>query len=760
MALLCDCRRHRPSRPASARPRRDASAVESPVALRERLQRALAARGPGYVPRTRHRNPDGAPRHTNRLILESSPYLQQHAHNPVDWYPWGDEAFARARALGRPIFLSVGYSTCHWCHVMEEESFEDEEVARYLNDHYVAIKVDREERPDVDAVYMAFLQAIAGSGGWPMSVWLTPAREPFFAGTYFPPRAGVRGSRRGLLDVLAEQGGRFAAAPQSVVAEAQRLVGRLRVATAPEPAGDFPSASLLASARAAAASRFDAAYGGSRGAPKFPSSFPNRLLLRTARRSGDREDLRRVTETLQRMRAGGIYDQVGGGFHRYSTDERWRVPHFEKMLYDNALLAVEYLEAGQATGDASFLATTRETLDYLLRDMRSADGVFFSATDADSLSADGRREEGLFFTWTPSELRAALGDADAAVARAWFGVDEQGQLEGRSVLRAERPIEEVARELGLSPAALRERLAAVGPRMLAIRSRRPAPLRDEKVIVAWNGLAVSAFARAAIVLGDATYAEAAVRAARALTAPLHEGRALPHAFVGGQAQGRAFADDHVSLAAALLDVFELTADPRWLSDAVALMDSLERSFADPERGGYYLTADHHERLLLRERPDYDGPVPSVNSVAALTSLRLLALTGDGRFQQRAEMTLRAFSSTLAARPLALDQMLLALDWATDAAREIVVVVPEGSGALATGARPFLDLLRRSLQPNTVLVVATEADLSGDLGRLVPSARGKRLRAGQATAYVCERGSCRLPTSDPRAFATLLAEVRP
>ncbi|HEY3233357.1 MAG TPA: thioredoxin domain-containing protein, partial [Polyangiaceae bacterium] len=503
MVALVGCSGHGCSRsPPEVSSRGEPRSVNE-AKLKALLKAALSAKGSGYLPRTRHKNADGTAKYTNRLILESSPYLLQHAHNPVNWFAWGEEAFEHARALHRPIFLSVGYSTCHWCHVMEEESFEDEEIAQYLNQHYIAIKVDREELPDVDAVYMTFLQALTGNGGWPMSVWLTPSRDPFFAGTYFPPRAGARGSRRGFLDLLREQAERFASSPSTVAETARDNVGRLQAASAPEPSGDFPPASLLKTARAQAAQRFDPEFGGGRGAPKFPSSFPIRLLLRVARRAGDAEARRMAVSTLEHMRQGGIYDQVGGGFHRYSTDARWLVPHFEKMLYDNALLVVAYLDAAQATGDARLATTVRETLDYLLRDMTGPNGTFYCATDADSPTPNGRREEGVFFTWTPSELRSALGEDDARAAANWFGVTAGGNFDGRSILFAERRLEDVARELSMAPPVLEARLAGIRTRLLDVRSRRPPPLRDDKVMVAWNGLAVSAFARAALVLGDA-----------------------------------------------------------------------------------------------------------------------------------------------------------------------------------------------------------------------------------------------------------------
>jgi len=745
--------------PAPSAPAPAASAVTEDPALEARLRAALDAKGPDYVPRTRHKTADGRPRFTNRLILESSPYLLQHAHNPVQWFPWGDEAFERARALGRPIFLSIGYSTCHWCHVMEEESFEDEEIAAYLNEHYVAIKVDREERPDLDAVYMSFVQAFTGSGGWPMNVWLTPEKDPFFGGTYFPPRAGARGSRRGLLEILREQSNRYVGDPANVAQTARGVAEKLGAAATPEPAGDLPTASLLPAAGAQAARRFDPEHGGTRGAPKFPSSFPVRLLLRIARRTGDTAARQMAVSTLEHMRAGGVYDQVGGGFHRYSTDADWLVPHFEKMLYDNASLALTYLEGAEATGDVRFVATSRETLDYLLREMTAPDGTFYSATDADSPGDGGRRAEGVFFTWTPAELRATLGDADAKVAALWFGVTQVGNFEGRSVLTARRSLDEAAKELSLDPKVLDEKLENIRARLLEARSHRPPPLRDDKVIVAWNALAISAFARAAITLGEPRYADAAIKAARTLVAPLRAGRPLPHSLVAGKEGGVGFADDYAFLASALLDVFELTSDVAWLDDARQLMAELERSFADGSAGGYFLTADVHERLLVRTKSGSDGPIPTPSSVAAMVWLRLYALTDDDVARQRAERTLRAFSQTLTSHPLALDQMLLALDWATEPTKEIVVVVPDGGGALSPRARPLLDGLRRTFVPNGAFVIATPADLDGALSHSVPWAKDKAMKSGAPTAFVCEGGTCKLPTTDPEVFAAQLSELR-
>ncbi|MEZ4297675.1 MAG: hypothetical protein R3B70_22145 [Polyangiaceae bacterium] len=547
-------------------------------------------------------------------------------------------------------------------------------------------------------------------------------------------------------------------------------------------AGARPGASATGGAVSAAARRFDAVNGGMQGAPKFPSSFPVRLLLRHGRRAGDALSLRMAVKTLDAMRAGGIRDQLGGGFHRYATDAGWRVPHFEKMLYDNALLAVAYLEAAQATGEGRFAETARETLDYMLRELRGAEGVFFSATDADSLAPSGKREEGWFFTWTPAEMAAVLeGDAEVA-APAFFGVTSAGQVDGRSVLASARTAAEVGSELGWEAARVERAVEEARRAMLAARAKRAAPLRDEKAIVAWNALAVSALARAAIVLGEARYAEAATKAAGVLAAEVRADRALPHAYVGGKGVGRGFVDDHAALALALMDVFELTAEAAWLRDAVRLMERVESGFADGVNGGYFLTAEGAEALILRDKPADDGPIPSGNSMAAMAWARLAVLTGEDRYRARAETTLRAFATPLERRAGALEAMLWAVDFATDAAKEIVIVVPDAAsgatagaggataggatagaggatGAMRAGARGMLGVLGRTFVPSSVLVVATEAELAGEVGKVAPWTREKIAKGGRVTAYVCERGACKLPVTEPEELAKVLAEVK-
>ena len=475
--------------------------LEGDPAIEARLAAALASKGPEYRPRTRHLLPGGRPRYTNRLILETSPYLLQHAHNPVSWYAWGDEAFARARREGKPVFLSIGYSTCHWCHVMERESFEDEEIARYLNEHYVAIKVDREERPGVDALYLKVVIMMTGSGGWPATLFLTPSREPFFAGTYFPARDGDRPGATGLLTALRQLREIYDRRQDRVVEVTQEVAQRLH-APSQGAAGVLPGPQAIVEAVDSLAASFDEAHGGFGPAPRFPRPATLELLARYHRRTRDPRALHMLERTLAAMAAGGIHDQLGGGFHRYSTDDRWLVPHFEKMLYDNAQLAMAYLAGFLVTGRQDFAGVARETLDYLEREMSDPAGGFQSATDADSPAPGGKEEEGRFFTWTPREVEAALGRDRARAAVAWYGVAERGQVDGRSVLHTPATPEKVAGELRVSVSDLRGRIEAARRDLYQARSRRAPPLRDEKVIAAWNGLAVSAFARANQVLGE------------------------------------------------------------------------------------------------------------------------------------------------------------------------------------------------------------------------------------------------------------------
>ncbi len=713
-------------------------AAPFPDALARRLADAVQAKGPGYRPRTRHLDGD-RPLYTNRLILERSPYLLQHAHNPVSWWAWGDEPFEEARRTGRPVFLSVGYSTCHWCHVMEGESFEDPEIARVLNERFVPIKVDREERPDVDAIYMTAVQLLSGGGGWPMSVWLTPDKEPFFGGTYFPPRDGGHGTMRGFLGILEEIADLYARDPERVRGATGSLVQAIRTALAAhgEPASDLPGPGPIEEAVAFFKRSFDAAHGGVQRAPKFPSNLPVRLLLRHHRRTRDPESLRMATLTLEKMAAGGIHDQIGGGFHRYSTDAEWLVPHFEKMLYDNALLAVAYAEAWQVTQRREMARVVRQTLDYLLRELTSPEGGLYSATDADSEGHEGR-----FFVWEEKEIRGLLGpDAERFIR--FHGVSPEGNFDGRSILWVPRPDEDEW-----------EALAPARARLYVARSRRVPPLRDEKVLAGWNGLAISALAFGGRVLGEWRYVGAAIRAAELVLGRMVKDGRLQRIWLAGEAGVPAFLEDHAFLVAGLLDLHEATFDPRWLDAAVELCDRQERLFGDPG-GGWFTTAEDHDRLLAREKPTHDGAEPSGASVALLNALRLHAFTTDEQWRKVAERALRHYAAALQAQPVSLTEMLVALDFATDAAHEVVLVWPEGEPP----PEPFISVLRRIFLPNHALSGAPEGDGIARLGRIAPVAAGK-VAAGRPTAYVCEKGLCRLPAIAPDKLAAQIAPVHP
>ncbi len=695
--------------------------------LEAKLAAALAAKGPGYVPRTHHLDARGRPKYTNRLILEASPYLLQHAHNPVDWRPWGDEAFAEARRLRRPVFLSVGYSTCHWCHVMEGESFEDVEIAGFLNANYVCIKVDREERPDVDAIYMAAVQNLTGSGGWPMSVFLTPDREPFFGGTYFPPRDGARGARMGFLTLLRELRKKYDAEPDKIRQAAESISQAIKKDMEGPDAGvsrGVPGPEAIAATVEYLKKIFDATHGGLRRAPKFPSNIPVRLLLRYHRRTGDAQALAMATLTLDKMAAGGMYDQVGGGFHRYSTDERWLVPHFEKMLYDNALLAVAYAEAFQVTGRADFARVVREVLDYVLREMTSSSGAFHSATDADS-----EGEEGKFFYWTGKEVEQVLG-AEAVRFLAYYSLSEEGIV-----------------FVGKPDVAEHAALAGARKKLFDVRAKRIPPLRDDKILAAWNGLMISALAVGGRVLNEPRYVEAAGRAADFVLTKMREkdGRVRrSHTLVHG------FLEDQAFVVAGLIDMAEATFDARWLKEALAISETLEAHFADDQRGGWFMTAASGEKLLAREKPHYDGAEPSGTSVAILNALRLATFTSDDRWRQIAERGLSSVHEVLTERPLGMTEGLLAVDHHSDVPREVAVVWPAG-----VDAGPLLDVLRKTFLPSRAL-----AGLQEGQATRVPFAEGKVTQGGKPTAYVCERGRCELPTADPAVFAAQLRKTIP
>ncbi len=725
-------------------------------ALQQALDRVLASQGPSYVPRTHHLNDDGSPRFTNRLIRESSPYLLQHAHNPVNWYAWSDEAFERAKRENKPVFLSVGYSTCHWCHVMERESFEDEEIAAYLNRHFIAIKVDREERPDIDSVYMTAVTILTGRGGWPMTVIMTPDKEPFFGGTYFPPRKGFRGSRAGLVDILADMLSLYQNEPTQVVARAQELSQRVEQAAAIKPGPGVPSDKVIAVAAQNLGRMFDPVDGGFGGAPKFPQPSRLSLLLRYARRTRDAGATAMVATTLDKMAAGGIYDQVGGGFHRYSTDARWLVPHFEKMLYDNAQLAVVYLEAWQHTGDSAYERVAREILDYVAREMTSPEGGFYSATDADSPTPSGHDEEGWFFTWTPDELERLLGAGDAAAVSSAFGVTKRGNFEGRNILHRVKSDQKLASELGLPPKRVAELIRSARSTLYDARATRPAPIRDEKIIAAWNGMMGAAFAKAGWMLAEPRYVEVAAGAVRFVLEQMRaEDGTLVRTYRAGKKGSASFLDDYAFMVAASLDLYEATGDTAWIERAVELQTDQDLRYLDEQYGGYYLTSDDGEALLVREKPVYDRAVPSGNSVSANNLLRLHDFTGDPKWRRRAERLFASLALQVTRSPTGFPLLLVALDRYYDTALEVALIAPTSREE----ASSLSERLRKSFVPNKAFTVLTDTEASQQEST-IPWLEAKRAMGGKSTAYVCERGRCDLPTSKPQVFQKQLDRRKP
>jgi uncharacterized protein YyaL (SSP411 family) len=687
---------------------------------------------------------------TNRLGRESSPYLRQHATNPVDWYPWGHEALERARRLDRPIFLSVGYSACHWCHVMEHESFEDPEIARILNDNFVCIKVDREERPDLDQIYMAAVQMLTGQGGWPMSVFLTPDLRPFTGGTYFPPddRYGRPGFRRILIMLADAWRTRRAEIDQAAgeITEHLQAFGRL------EPGAGELTADLLRQAAHRLGRAADRSHGGFGSAPKFPHPMDLRVLLRAWRRFGDEDALHIVRLTLDRMAMGGIYDHLGGGFARYSTDARWLVPHFEKMLYDNALLTVCYLEAYQASGEPFYREVVEETLAWVMRDMTSPEGPFYSTLDADS-----EGEEGKYYVWTEEEIERVLGKEDAALFCSVYGVEPDGNWEdphhpggAKNILHRTKTFEQCARLYGTPEPQLREFLSRARARLLEVRGWRVPPGKDDKVLTSWNGLMIAAFALAAQVLDRPAYAAAAARAADFLLTRLRgpDGRLLRTWSAGSQPKLNGYLEDYAYLIDALVTLYEATFDARWIREALALADVMVEQFWDPAEGGFFYTGRDHEALIARGKDPHDNATPSGNAMAVTGLLRLVKLTGRADLGDKAEATLRLYRGLLSSQPAAAGQMLIALDFRLGPVQEFAVV---GDPA-ADETRRVLRAIHGGFRPNKVVALLAPGAAPPEL----PLLAGKPAGAA-VTTYVCENFVCQAPLVGPDAVEHALAE---
>ncbi|HEY2124452.1 MAG TPA: thioredoxin domain-containing protein, partial [Chthoniobacterales bacterium] len=687
----------------------------------------------------------GIAQHTNKLTQEKSPYLLQHAHNPVDWYPWGEEAFAKARHENKPIFLSIGYSTCHWCHVMAHESFENEEIAAVMNREFVNIKVDREERPDVDRVYMTFVQATTGGGGWPMSVWLTPELQPFVGGTYFPPED--RYGRPGFKSVLLKIATTWKQDHEKILQQGEKIVDALREAQqAPEPGGKKIGAGTLETAYAQMARTFDAREGGFGAAPKFPRPVIFNFLTRFYARAPQSEKGKHALEmdlfTLRKMAAGGMHDHLGGGFHRYSVDGYWHVPHFEKMLYDQAQLAGAYLDAYQITRDPDLEAVARDVLDYVARDMTSKEGGFFSAEDADSLIEKGKPEhaEGAFYVWTKKEIDKSLGDS-AAIFDFHYGVepegnapegsDPQGEFRGKNILIRRHTAAETAKQFKKSEADTGQLLAQARAKLLAIRGERPRPHLDDKIIAGWNGLMISAFARAAAVLDDPVYLERATRSAQFVRSNLWDEKTatLFRSYRGGRSQVEGFADDYAFIIQGLLDLYEASFRVEWLRFALALQEAQDRLFRDEKQGGYFSTSGLDKSVVLRMKDDNDGAEPAASSVAARNLLRLAQLQESAELRGRGEKTADAFEGILSRFPSAMPQMLVALDFSLSKPRQIVI-----AGKIENGdTKALLAEVRRHFLPNTMVLLADGAEGQTFLGEKLEAIREMKPVEGKAAA---------------------------
>ena len=712
--------------------------------------------------------------HTNRLVREKSPYLLQHAHNPVDWYPWGEEAFAKARNENKPIFLSIGYSTCHWCHVMEREEFENESVAALMNANFVNIKVDREERPDVDRVYMTFVQATTGGGGWPMSVWLTPGLQPFVGGTYFPPED--RYGQPGFAKVLRRIADAWSTDKAKIIDSGNHIVAALARAdaTAPAQGSEKLDAKIIDTAYRQIARGYDSREGGFSGAPKFPRPVTLNLLFHVSNRAGVNSEiggaaLEMNLFTLRKMAAGGIHDQLGGGFHRYSVDAYWHVPHFEKMLYDQAQLARAYLDAYQITGDLQFENVARDTLDYVSRDLTSEQGGFFSAEDADSFppAATGdkttEKVEGAFYVWTKGEIDAALGNL-ATIFDYHYGIepegntpegsDSQSELRGKNILLERHTVLETAKHFEKSELDVEESLKYRRETLLTLREKRPRPHLDDKIVTAWNGLMISAFARGAQVLDDANYLAAATHAAEFVRDNLYDKsqHTLLRSYRDGPSNIPGFADDYAFFIQGLLDLYEASFDIKWLRLAEQLQATQDELFWDEKNGGYFTSTGKDPSILLRMKEDNDSAEPAPSSIAALNLLRLAQIRDARKLRERAEKTIAAFSASLNHFPSALPQMLVALDFSLTKPKQIVVVGKRE----AADTKALLAEVRAHFLPNTIVLLADGGEGQKYLEQKLEELRAMRTVNGKAAAYVCENFACQAPVTSREELRKLLS----
>jgi uncharacterized protein YyaL (SSP411 family) len=693
---------------------------------------------------------DGGPEY-NRLVFEKSPYLLQHAANPVDWYPWGEESFQKAKEADKPIFLSIGYSTCHWCHVMEHESFEDPQVAALLNETFIPIKVDREERPDIDLIYMSVSQALTGTGGWPLTIILTPGKQPFFAGTYFPKES--RFQRTGLMEIIPKLAELWKNKRGELLESADKIVNYLKQNNTAD-AGEL-NKPVLDRAYQQLSDRFDNVQGGFGSAPKFPTAHNLTFLLRYWHQTGENHALEMVEITLKKMRLGGIFDQVGFGFHRYSTDPYWLLPHFEKMLYGQAMLAMAYVEVFQATGKEEYAQTAREILTYVLRDMTSPEGGFYSAEDADS---DG--EEGLFYLWTPEEFRESLGDEGGELFINLFNLEVGGNFfdeatkskTGRSILYLNKPLAELNKEINLPEEEFSDFWEKTRQTLYEIREKRIHPFKDDKILTDWNGLMIAAFAKAAAALGEPQYALAAKNAADFIWDNLRdEDGKLQKRFRDGEAGLPAHLDDYAFLVWGMLELYEAEFDPEYLQRAIDLNAMMLEEFWDPQNGGLFFTAEGQTDLIVRSKEIYDGAIPSGNSVAVFNLLRIGRMTANPDLEEKARLIGSAFSSQVSSVPVGHTQLLSAMIFAFGPAYEVVIT----GDAEAAETIAMLEVLNLNYHPNKITLFRPIGNHKPSITELAEFTKAQTPIDGKATAYVCKDYTCSAPTTDINEMLTLL-----
>ncbi|MCI0490254.1 MAG: thioredoxin domain-containing protein [Blastocatellia bacterium] len=693
---------------------------------------------------------------TNRLINEKSPYLLQHAHNPVDWYPWGQEAFARARKENKLIFLSIGYSTCYWCHVMERQVFENEELAGLMNKYFVSIKVDREERPDVDRVYMSALQAMTGGGGWPMSMFLTPDLKPFYGATYIPPDS--------FQNIIVRMNEIWTNTPENIRLSSERITDYLKQQTVTDRSIVELEKSILAKGFEQFRRSYDRQYAGFGQGPKFPRPVTFNFLLRYYSRFGEQEALQMTLATLRKMAESGMYDHIGGGFHRYSVDGQWRVPHFEKMLYDQAQLVSSYLDAYQITHDEFYASVARDTLTYVLRDMTYKDGGFYSAEDAESaLDANklDEKEEGAFYVWTRDETSRALGKERAAVFNYVYGVQAGGNaladphqvFVGKNILYTAHSVDEAAKYLKKPPEAIKKLLAESRAKLFAERAKRPRPHLDDKILVSWNGLMISALARAYQVLEDPAYLQAAGAGADFILGRLYDAKAkqLLRRYRAGEARYEANLEDYAFFTMGLLDLYEAALDKRWLKQAIELTDRQNSLFYDEKSGGFFDTSGKDDSLLFRTKEDYDAAEPAGNSIAVWNLLRLAQMTDNKQWRAMADRTLALLSGRLKEVPQALPQMLVALDFHLDKPKQIIIA----GNPQKEDTRNMLREVHKRYTPNKIILLADGGDGQQFLSHYIPFIKSISMIEGKATVYICENYACKLPTADLSVMAELL-----